>query len=82
LWEKVKALWHWNAVKEERHYKRPLLLWSEKKGDPHHKILIFNSAQLPKLQSLQSFLFERKKRGVLEVFVEKFESFRRKQKAT
>ncbi len=34
---------------------------SEKKGDPHHKILIFNSAQLTKRKSLQCFQFERQK---------------------
>jgi hypothetical protein len=38
-------------VRREDITKDKLLLRTEKKEDTHHKMLIFNSAQLPKLQS-------------------------------
>jgi hypothetical protein len=39
--------------------KDKLLLRPEKKQDTQHKMLIFNSAQLPKLQSYTVFLVEK-----------------------
>ncbi len=51
------------CLMEDRHYKKcNVLLWSEKNGATHHKILIFNSALSPRLQSLQCFLFIKNKR--------------------
>jgi hypothetical protein len=35
LWDKIKALWHWNAFREDRHYNRQTtpMIW-EKRGHP------------------------------------------------